>query len=309
MYKILLLLFISIVLPIISMANSGIIKNLTGNVSILRDAKIIDVVTKHVLQENDIITTLKRSTAKLILRDKTIITIGQNSKFLIDEYLYQNKQVNAKFSIKNGTFKVITGLISKLSPEKFILKVNNATIGIRGTEFYGMVPKKGPEKIYCSDGEIFIQSQTIKNNMFNVPMGYMTYIENGMVQKPVKYSANAIQTFENDYFNFKSDKSIYDNSSSQDPKDNTKSSLLNNDSSSGGNPKVSNVVIDSNVKNAVNIASGINNIAEQNIHSLSATNRSKVEYIYIKGNSRDVANVVYGSNNIGKSSIGSIKVK
>ena len=295
-----IIVFLFLILPIILLANAGVINNLKGNVSLLRDGNTINITNKFVLQSGDVIRTLKGSIARLIFRDGTVITLGKNSKFTIDDYLYQKNSVKANYSILEGIFKIITGKISKISPKKFILKTKTSSIGIRGTEFYGVVPVQGKEEIYCNDGEIYVQSQTNRANIFNVPSGFMTFIDNGIVQTPIQYSSNTIQIFEENNFNFQSSANIYPN---------TQNEQIQEGSNSEGNSKVSNVVIDSNVEDISNIATGNNNIAEQNIHSISTTNRGQVEYIYIKGKAKDISNIVHGSNNIGKSSVGSVDVK
>ena len=74
-----------------------------------------------------------------------------------------------------------------------------------------------------------------------------------------------------------------------------------------GNAK--NVTINSNVKNASNIASGAMNTAKQNIHSLEVGEGGTVEYVYIRGRAADVRNVASGFGNKATQNVGSVKVK
>ncbi|MEA2017981.1 MAG: hypothetical protein U9N59_05995 [Campylobacterota bacterium] len=69
------------------------------------------------------------------------------------------------------------------------------------------------------------------------------------------------------------------------------------------------VIIDSDVKNASNIAVGALNTAEQNIHSLEVGQGGNVEYVYIRGKAQDVRNVAAGFGNKAKQNVGSVKVK
>ena len=69
------------------------------------------------------------------------------------------------------------------------------------------------------------------------------------------------------------------------------------------------VIIDSNVKHASNVAKGTRNVAEQNIHSLEVGEGGTVEYVYIKGKARDVRNVAAGFGNKARQNVGSVKVK
>ena len=69
------------------------------------------------------------------------------------------------------------------------------------------------------------------------------------------------------------------------------------------------VVIDSDVKNAQNIAVGAYNEAEQNVHSLEVGEGGTVEYVYIRGKAQDVRNVAAGFGNKATQNVGSVKVK
>ena len=69
------------------------------------------------------------------------------------------------------------------------------------------------------------------------------------------------------------------------------------------------VIIDSDVKNATNVAVGAMNTAEQNIHSMEVGQGGTVEYVYIRGRAQDVRNVAAGFGNKAKQNVGSVKVK
>lgn len=69
------------------------------------------------------------------------------------------------------------------------------------------------------------------------------------------------------------------------------------------------VIIDSDVKDASNVAAGAMNTAEQNIHSLEVGERGTVEYVYIRGKAEDVRNVAAGFGNKAEQNVGSVKVK
>lgn len=69
------------------------------------------------------------------------------------------------------------------------------------------------------------------------------------------------------------------------------------------------VIIDSDVKRAANIAAGMGNTAEQNVHSMEVGQGGTVEYVYIRGKAQDVYNVAAGMGNKAKQNVGSVKVK
>jgi len=70
-----------------------------------------------------------------------------------------------------------------------------------------------------------------------------------------------------------------------------------------------NVNIQSNVKNASNMAIGKRNTAEQNIHSLDVGHGGKVKNVNIRGNAKNINNVAAGKGNKATQNVGSVKVR
>ena len=88
------------------------------------------------IKEGDIIKTGANSSVKIIMQDKTVLDIGENTRFQISKYSY-NKQKPAEsrssFSLLKGTFRYISGLIAKNKPQNVQISAGTATIGIRGS--------------------------------------------------------------------------------------------------------------------------------------------------------------------------------
>ena len=116
-------------------AQIGQVVALKGDVKVERESKIQELLLKDKILKNDQINTLNNSRTQLLLNDETIITIGENSIFKVDEYLFnEEKDSSLKMNFLNGTFKIISGKIGKLNPNNFKLQTKTASIGIRGTE-------------------------------------------------------------------------------------------------------------------------------------------------------------------------------
>jgi len=73
--------------------------------------------------------------------------------------------------------------------------------------------------------------------------------------------------------------------------------------------KAGDVVIDSDVDTAVNVAIGEGNEAEQNIHSVKVGSGGKVGDVAISGKTKNAVNVAVGKNNKAKQNVGSVEVK
>jgi hypothetical protein len=152
--------FILLIMFSISLfAQIGQIVALKGDVELLRDSVKSKLVIKDKILEKDYISTLDNSRTQILLEDKTIITIGENSQFDVQNYLFENNdnnKSNADFNFIKGTFRIITGEIGKINPKKFNLETKSSSIGIRGTEiFLELDPEK--EKVICTQGTIEVK--------------------------------------------------------------------------------------------------------------------------------------------------------
>ena len=84
------------------------------------------------------------SGTQLLLLDQSTFTIGADSEVLMDTFIYDPKTNDGKIvaTVKEGSLKVISGLISKKDPDSLTIKVPEGTLGSRGTEFQTIVSKK-----------------------------------------------------------------------------------------------------------------------------------------------------------------------
>jgi len=149
-----LLIFISTLL----FASVGKIVSYKGQVDVIRNNKILSVKAKNFsIDVNDTITTGANSKAKIVFKDNTIITIGANSVFNVNSYVFNNKNANANFSFLKGTFISVTGKIGKIAPKRFKLKTKNSSIGIRGTIVIGEVGIV--DTIGCTQGAVIVTNK------------------------------------------------------------------------------------------------------------------------------------------------------
>ena len=139
------------------MASIGEITALRGNADLERGAQHISVKVGTKLEKHDHIHTSPQSKLQIVFNDKTVISLGQNSQFSVDEYLFDDKNVQARFTINKGFFKSITGKIGKIAPSHFKVKTANATIGVRGTTIIGEVSPK-LDIIACTYGRIVVST-------------------------------------------------------------------------------------------------------------------------------------------------------
>lgn len=117
--------------------NIGKVESVSGQAFVERHAQKFRLDTDILLCANDKFVTDESSVAKLRLRDGSLITVGKDSEFVIRDYhIYKNKPNNAQFELIKGAFRSVTGFITQRS-HRYEVKTRMATIGIRGTDFWG----------------------------------------------------------------------------------------------------------------------------------------------------------------------------
>lgn len=157
MKKLTLIFTLIVNLPLF--AGIGSIQQIRNDVFVVRDDETLETKEGFELLQRDVIITGEKSKAKLVFEDNTRITVGKNSIFEIQDYLFdKSKNSKASFKAKHGFFSAITGEIGKVAPDSFALKTKTATIGVRGTAFEGEIsPSK--ESVACTKGTIAVSAK------------------------------------------------------------------------------------------------------------------------------------------------------
>jgi hypothetical protein len=90
------------------------------------------------LYPGDLVETARGAQAVLAFRDDTRITLGSQTRFRLDNFVYDDKNAgDGRFlaSILRGSVRALTGLIAKANNRNVGFSTATATIGIRGTGF------------------------------------------------------------------------------------------------------------------------------------------------------------------------------
>lgn len=121
---------------------SGVIKTVQGQVHIERGSSSLVARVGDPVHESDRVIVASRSSVGISMSDETLLSVGPNSKLVIDKYAYNpvTREGQVETSILRGTLRYVTGLIGRSNPQAIKVTTNNATIGIRGTEFIVEVP-------------------------------------------------------------------------------------------------------------------------------------------------------------------------
>jgi hypothetical protein len=104
---------------------------------------------------NDKIVTKAGGKVTLQFTDGTTLSQGEKAELTLSEYLFNpDAKADNKFSAKlaRGTFRVVTGKIVEMNPERFQVQTRRATLGFRGTDVLIVVdPDINVDEVYIYD--------------------------------------------------------------------------------------------------------------------------------------------------------------
>ena len=129
----------------------GIVGAVTGEVK----TNTRDLKTGDKIYLNETILAGIDSGTQILLLDQSTFTIGSESEVIMDTFIYDPATNDGKIvaSVKQGSLKIISGLISKKNPDSLTVKVPEGTLGSRGTEFQTMVSKKQTSTLLIGPGK------------------------------------------------------------------------------------------------------------------------------------------------------------
>ena len=137
-YKLVLgVLSIGLLLTPVLAQDIGKVKTLKGHAWIERGNARTAATVGAALQAKDRVVTDTNSTAGLVLRDNTVLTVGPRSILEMNRYAFDPTSHKGEMdtSVKRGSLSVISGKIAKASPESVKFNTATVTLGVRGTEF------------------------------------------------------------------------------------------------------------------------------------------------------------------------------
>lgn len=94
---------------------------------------------KTPIHSGDVIATDVMGRVEVTFKDATILTVGGDSWFTIDSYSYSSDAPTgeALLTLAKGAFRMVTSTIIDEHPENLKITTPLASIGIRGTDFWG----------------------------------------------------------------------------------------------------------------------------------------------------------------------------
>jgi len=182
-------------------ASVGTISEQQGpNATLVRKAETLIAKKGAELEMQDSIETAKTK-LNLTFKDNTKVAVTEQSKFVIDEFIYDPNANTGKLSMRvaMGTVRYASGGIAKNNRENVRLRTPTATISVRGTDFAMTVDEIGRSMVTllpscpdyqlpkneddCPVGEISVSTDA---GMVIMNQAYQATVVSSSFQQPTK---------------------------------------------------------------------------------------------------------------------------
>ncbi len=116
---------------------SGEVTSLKGWATIGQNGESVRLYRGASVIVGDRLQTGKGARLKLRMIDGTVVTLGENTEFIVREYEVSDTNGVGLLELTRGFFRAVTGKITKLQTHSFRVKTPLAVVGVRGTDFWG----------------------------------------------------------------------------------------------------------------------------------------------------------------------------
>lgn len=190
-------LVLASILLLISVHNAhggvGKVTEQSGPTEIVRNKNSIPSKVGSGVEMNDTIVTAKAK-AKLTFEDNTTVNITEQSKLVVDDFVYDPNKGSGKLAMKvvMGTARYASGQIAKSNPQNVAVNTPTATVAVRGTDFSMTVDEMGRSLIMllpsCDKKSCVTGAISVKNDAGEVFMDqpFQTTIVNAINIPPTK---------------------------------------------------------------------------------------------------------------------------
>jgi hypothetical protein len=135
----------------------GSVSRVQGAASGAKDgaAETLDVGSSVFLNQE--VTTGDAARLELKFLDGTQLTLGEKAKMILDTFVYNPAEGTGKLGMAvTGAFRFVSGQVSKQPNKEVAITTPVATIGIRGTEFWGGPIDNQVLGVFLIDGAVTI---------------------------------------------------------------------------------------------------------------------------------------------------------
>jgi hypothetical protein len=122
---------------IVAAAAIGQIKNITGQVFLMRNNAQQPAKAGDLVEPADIVTTSAKGSVGITLIDDSRLSAGPNSRIELKQFRFNptTQDGESLTEVRRGTLAIVSGQIAKRSPEAMKVQTPTTILGVRGTTF------------------------------------------------------------------------------------------------------------------------------------------------------------------------------
>lgn len=122
----------------------GKVKKMAGTVSLERAGKPQVVKVGMGVDVGDVIRTDAASAVGITTSDNALVSLGPNSELVVTLYSFNPTTHEGKMNaaLNRGSLSMVSGKLTRQSPESVKIKTPTAVLAVRGTEFFAEVEDK-----------------------------------------------------------------------------------------------------------------------------------------------------------------------
>ncbi len=143
----------------------------------------------------DLLKTGKETRLEIAMIDAAKLTLGDNSRLRIESYLFDEAKNtgNANVKVIAGVFRAVSGKLGKVAGAPFQVTMQTATLGIRGTEFWGEQKKNDLLVALLGGGGIYLETRAGRVEISEAGMATRITTANKPPSAPFKLTEAQIQ--------------------------------------------------------------------------------------------------------------------
>jgi hypothetical protein len=128
----------------------GLVMILRGSASVTSNSKTIPLKTAIKISEGDQIETAAQSYVKIVMNDRNIIVVTENSKMKITEYKSEVDHKKVSINLEYGSLRHKLEQKYKNKDEVYEVKLATSVSGVRGTDFLTEYNKETGDTVLCT---------------------------------------------------------------------------------------------------------------------------------------------------------------
>jgi hypothetical protein len=171
---------------------AGTVVRLQGSAIAMQDAMPRVLKAGDKILRGDVISTGKQARLEVHMLDDAVMTLGEKTIFVVTDYIAEGSEPVASFRLMQGAFKAVSGQISKTREGAFTVATELATIGIRGTTFWGG-SLDGDFEVALLDGKgVYVETRAGRVELSTIGQGTKILSADKTPSKPKKWGLGKI---------------------------------------------------------------------------------------------------------------------